>query len=427
MSPRRIALNRGLDLALPHCAEQRIDACKALTRVAVLGSDYPGLRPSVRVRVGDQVAAGQTLFEHRHDSRVKAVSTHSGRVASINRGPRRSLESIVIALDSAPHSASPTPERDGDSRQQLLDSGWWSSLRGRPPEAIPDPDACPTWLFVNAAETRPGAPNPGVVVAGARQALSAGLELLAGLGSRHAYFCHGPELDSVRLPDGFEAVVFDGPHPAGLVGTHIAHLARPGIAKEAWHLDYQDVINIGHWRNGTSPRRVVAIGGAGARRPRLLEAPLGANLAELLRGEITGNPLVVSGPLPGGKIVNLSTSFIGAKTSQLWLLPELAAERRRAGDRFFYWASSALGLARPAGTYGVLAIEPFRRIWPHPNELVPLLRALRARDVDAVERLGGFALAEEDFALASLVCPSERDYGRDWRRTIGRLVTTQHG
>ena len=38
---------------------------------------------------------------------------------------------------------------------------------------------------------------------------------------------------------------FDGPHPSGLVGTHIHLLDPVGANKTVWHLNYQDAIAIG--------------------------------------------------------------------------------------------------------------------------------------------------------------------------------------
>jgi Na+-transporting NADH:ubiquinone oxidoreductase subunit A len=38
---------------------------------------------------------------------------------------------------------------------------------------------------------------------------------------------------------------FAGPHPAGLVGTHIHFLEPVSLKKQVWHLNYQDVIAVG--------------------------------------------------------------------------------------------------------------------------------------------------------------------------------------
>ena len=59
-------------------------------------------------------------------------------------------------------------------------------------------------------------------------------------------------------------VVFDGPHPAGLPGTHIHFLDPVSDHKSVWHLNYQDVIAIGSlFTTGRlSTERIVAPSGA---------------------------------------------------------------------------------------------------------------------------------------------------------------------
>ena len=47
------------------------------------------------------------------------------------------------------------------------------------------------------------------------------------------------------VDDQFRHAEFSGPHPAGLVGTHI-HLLEPvSEQKTVWHIGYQDVIAVG--------------------------------------------------------------------------------------------------------------------------------------------------------------------------------------
>ena len=40
--------------------------------------------------------------------------------------------------------------------------------------------------------------------------------------------------------------IFTGRHPAGLAGTHIHFLDPVSETKTVWHINYQDVIAIGH-------------------------------------------------------------------------------------------------------------------------------------------------------------------------------------
>ena len=60
----------------------------------------------------------------------------------------------------------------------------------------------------------------------------------------------------IAIPDGFNHAEFSGPHPAGLVGTHIHFLHPVGENETVWHLGYQDVIACGRlFRTGRCLQR----------------------------------------------------------------------------------------------------------------------------------------------------------------------------
>src|SRR5690606_30320831 len=91
---------------------------------------------------------------------------------------------------------------------------------------------------------------------------------------------------------------FDGPHPAGLAGTHIHFLDPVSVAKTVWTIGYQDVIAIARlFRTGKlDTTRVVALAGPQVVRPRLLRTRLGADLQQLVGGELKeGVSRIISG------------------------------------------------------------------------------------------------------------------------------------
>lgn len=70
---------------------------------------------------------------------------------------------------------------------------------------------------------------------------------------------------------------FSGPHPAGLVGTHIHFLEPVSQTKMVWHVGYQDVIAIGKLftRGELCTDRIVALAGPQVNQPILLRTRLG--------------------------------------------------------------------------------------------------------------------------------------------------------
>ena len=57
-----IKISKGLDLPITGAPEQAISDGQEVKTVAVLGPDYVGMKPSMSVKVGDQVKLGQQLF-----------------------------------------------------------------------------------------------------------------------------------------------------------------------------------------------------------------------------------------------------------------------------------------------------------------------------------------------------------------------------
>ena len=70
-SARKIRIRRGYDLPISGGAGTRVERGAAVRRVAVLGSDYPGIRPSLNVAEGDPVSLGDTLFVDRKREAIR--------------------------------------------------------------------------------------------------------------------------------------------------------------------------------------------------------------------------------------------------------------------------------------------------------------------------------------------------------------------
>ena len=58
-------ITKGLDLPINGAPEQKIVDAPAATHVAIVAADYPGMKPRMHIKVGDEVKRGQLLFEDR--------------------------------------------------------------------------------------------------------------------------------------------------------------------------------------------------------------------------------------------------------------------------------------------------------------------------------------------------------------------------
>jgi len=94
-----IKVRRGLDLPIAGAPEQVIQDGPVISQVAIIGSDYPGMKPTMAVREGDSVTRGQVLFSDKKNSGVVFTAPAAGKVVAVNRGERRVFQSLVIDVE----------------------------------------------------------------------------------------------------------------------------------------------------------------------------------------------------------------------------------------------------------------------------------------------------------------------------------------
>ncbi len=445
-------IKRGLDLPISGTPVQSIEDGPAVSRVALLGADYVGLKPTMLVQPGDAVLRGQPLFEDKKLPGVRHTAPAAGKVSAIHRGDKRAFVSLVIevASDDGPErqvafaswNGAPPAEGDGAAlRALLLESGLWTAFRARPFSRVPAPDAVPQALFVTAMDTRPLAPRVEAALAGREEDYARGILALRDLTPGTVFVCRTPGSE-LRVPraDRIAIEEFAGPHPAGNAGTHIHFLHPVGHGRSVWHVGAQDVAAIGHLlaTGKLDPTRVVSLAGPGIERPRLVRTRLGASVDELAAGGLApGEQRVVSGSVLDGRTAQgEAEGFLGRYHQQVSALPEgrgrellgwiapgpdkfsvagvvlgaFARARRRA---FSTTTNGSLRAMVPIGTHEAVM----------PLDILPtfLLRALLSGDVERAEALGALELDEEDLALCTYADPGKNDYAPLLRDLLHRL------
>ncbi|MGI9212433.1 MAG: Na(+)-translocating NADH-quinone reductase subunit A, partial [Methylococcaceae bacterium] len=425
-----IKIKKGLDLPITGEPAQAIhDDGASVGSVALLGADFNGLKPTMQVSEGDRVRLGDVLFSDKQYPEVKFTSPGCGTVKAIHRGERRVLQSVVIELDGydsvqfaayAEHDLqSLSPEQ---VKQNLLDSGLWTTLRTRPYSKVPDPSAAPHSLFVTAMDTSPLAADPVPVIQARSSDFLNGLTVLSKLTQGKVFVCKAPGAEiSVTTGGRFEVVEFAGPHPAGLVGTHIHHLDPVSAGKTVWHLDYQSVIAVGSlFTTGQiNVERVVSLAGPIVERPRLIRTRVGAQLSELTRGQSVADKeaRVISGSVLHGRKAEVWSDYLGFFHNQIsiieegrqrefmgWVMPDVECRKfsflnvllsslPKERGRTFDFTSNKNGSPRaivPVGVYEDVI----------PMDILPtqLLRYLVVGDTDMAQALGCLELDEEDLS-----------------------------
>ena len=165
---------------------QSIEEARLVKTVAVLGSDYHGMKPTMAVQVGDRVKLGQILFSDKKNPGVNFTSPGAGTVAAINRGAQRVLQSVVIQVDGSEeetftaYSDNQLEAIDPSAiRENLLRSGLWTALRTRPFSKVPHTEAVPASIFVTAMDTHPLSGDPAQVITAHADDFRRGLRVLS--------------------------------------------------------------------------------------------------------------------------------------------------------------------------------------------------------------------------------------------------------
>ena len=437
---------RGLDLPILGAPAQKIVSAPPIKTAAVLGPDYHGMKPTMKVQVGDSVKVGSPLFVDKKNEGVVHTSPVAGKVTQINRGHKRALLSVVISISGSDYvsfekqAASSLGSLGKEKAQDfLVKTGLWTRLRTRPFSRTPKLNTTPSSLFVNCMDTNPLAPDMAVVSAGRQEDFKNGLELLGQLVPT-IYCCTAKGMESmVPKAHKVQTKVFAGPHPSGLAGTHIHFVDPVGKEKTVWTIGYQDVVAIGKTitTGKLANTRIISVAGPRVKNPCLMEVPVGACLQEVTKGNIEGdNNRIVSGSVLSGHTASEAMCYLGMFHQQVSVLLE-GTEREFLGwqrpgfEKFsvknifaskltpkkrFSFTTSTEGSVR-----AMVPVGSYEKVMPLDIEPTFLLRALFTQDTEQSQLLGVLELDEEDLSLCTYVCPTKEEYGPLLRESLTRI------
>jgi len=441
-----IKIKKGLNLPIEGVPEQKVYPGPTVTKVAILGEEYNGMRPTMHVQVGDVVKKGQLLFEDKKNPGIKFTAPAAGEVIEINRGARRVLQSVVIKLQgddeivfqSFDNASLATAERSAIS-ELLVESGAWTAIRTRPFSKNPAIGSTPSSIFVSAMDTNPLAADPQIIIAERKQDFAFGLKVLAKLTDGKVFVSKAPSADINTGDATVDVNEFSGPHPAGLVGTHIHHLDPVGMKKCVWHVGYQDVIAIGSLlqTGKLDTTKVLSIAGPAAKAPKLVSTVLGASIDELVADQKIDGPVrVISGSILNGTTADGPQAYVGRYHNQVSLLVEDREKKLfgwiKPGSNQHSVTRAYLGHLSPKKLFNMttttngsdrsmVPIGNYERIMP--LDIIPtlLLRDLLSGDSDGASSLGALELDEEDLSLCTYVCPGKYNYGPVLRECLTKI------
>ena len=445
-----IRIKKGLDIPIYGTPAEDIVDSKKSRSVAVLGNDYVGMKPTMLVEEGDSVSLGQPLFEDKKNPGVLITSPAGGKIEAINRGDRRALQSIVIevgAEEKAEEFKSFTAEElvsatSESVRHQLITSGMWAAFRTRPYSKIPSVDSSPSNIFISVLDTEPLSPDPEKIVNLRLEDFNFGISVLKRLVDCpiHISVSENSSLEIIE-DEQVKKHRFSGPHPAGLVGTHMHYISPASLTNVNWTIGYQDLMAIGSlFKTGyVSTERVIALSGPQVNEPRYIKTRLGACTDELTAGELTQREnRIISGSVISGREAIGSYAYLGRYHNQISVIAEPNSKDREfmnwltPGPRKFSKIPLFLSSLFPKKIFKFKALmngsdRPIVPIGVYeevlPLNMLPamLLRNVVLMDTEKIQDLGGLELDEEDLSLCSYVCPGKYDFGSLLRAGLNKI------
>ena len=495
--PDTINIRKGLDIPIGGAAELCLTDARSITTYAVKPTDFVGLTPRLIVEEGDLVRIGDALFVDKHDERIRFTSPIDGRVKAIVRGEKRKILEVVVEADGKSEpTAEPIalPQTADEIKAAMLQCGLWTMLRQRPFGTVANPNDRPKAIFVSAFDSAPLAPDYDFVMSGKEEALKKGLEALTHLtdGMVHVCFrlgqklakldCFAPRNDAKRQsevpcptvshPASTEQLNnskltthhIKGPHPAGNIGTQIAHIDPINKGEVVWTMNPQDVAVLGELvTTGVyNPEKVVAVAGPQLHNPHYYRITSGACVESLLAGQLPNADFpninaedaakgfrIISGNVLSGLQI-AEKGFLGAYDSLVSVLPEgdyydfmgwlMPGFKKYSFSRTFLSGFLPKGHDKPlsvnsshfedfwkfdTNTHGderpLVFTGNFERVFPFDIYPTQLIKACIVGDIELMENLGIYEVEPEDFALCEFIDTSKTDIQAIVREALEKL------
>ncbi|MDE5808506.1 MAG: NADH:ubiquinone reductase (Na(+)-transporting) subunit A, partial [Muribaculaceae bacterium] len=434
---KSIQIKKGLNIPLAGAPSQRVTVDNKTKLFALSPSDFPGYTWKAVVKVGDAVGVGSPLLMAKEDEFICLTAPVSGVVKEIRRGERRKIEYISVESDGK-FFLNPELAQISDHWELLKRSGLFAMIRQRPFDVVPGNDT-PRDIFVTAFDTAPLAPD--ILAKLDKKKMEDGLRFLRKF-TKGTIYLSIPEEKKITS-GAAQLVEFNTLHPAGNVGVQIANIKPVNKGETVWTLDVVTAEKIG-WL--VSDKKLsfntrVAITGPDAIDPHIVETYIGASLSTLLEGEIkptSDKVRVISGNVLTGVKENVQTGFLRFPYRQVTLIDE-----GDNADEFMGWASLnpkkfsvkrsfpafLAGLSRPfnfdarikGGHRAMILSGEYAKVFPFDIYPEYLLKAIYAKDIEKMEKLGIYEVAPEDFALPEFVDTSKNELQKAVREGLDYL------
>ncbi|WP_299441652.1 Na(+)-translocating NADH-quinone reductase subunit A [uncultured Aquimarina sp.] len=442
-----IRIRKGLDIKLVGEAEKVTAEATKSNVYAIKPDDFHGIVPKVIAKQGTEVKAGEPLFHSKTNEKMLFPSPVSGEVVEIIRGAKRKILAFKILADKeqqfSDFGTKDVKAMSGeDIKSHLLSSGCWPFIKQRPYDVIANPEVAPKAIYISAYVTAPLAANLEHVLVGKEQELQTAVTALSKLTEGHVHVSIGKKenspfsgLDNITLHN------VSGPHPAGNVGVQIAKIDPINKGEVVWVVTPQDLVIIGELllTGKFNSERIVALTGSSIKSPKYFKTRIGAEVSSVIydSGVKDNNIRVISGNVLTGDNVKPDGN-LGYYHNAITVIPE--------GNDYelFGWNKPIFNKISPSRALTFSWLFPNKKYDLNTNtngehrafvvtgnyeEVFPLdiyplqiLKACAVNDLDAMEQLGMYEVAPEDFALTEFICVSKQPHQQIIREGLDLML-----
>ena len=436
-----IKIKKGLDIKLVGSASKELTKLPKSKFYAIKPSDFPGVIPKVITKVGELVKAGTPLFYDKYNPDVFFTSPVSGKLFAIKRGERRRILEFIIETDEKNEfesfkQANPEDLTKEEIKENLLKSGAWPFIKQRPFAIIAKPTETPRDVFITSFDTAPLAANIDFVMKNNFASFQIGVNALKKLTNGKVYL--GIKANELATPflktENVEKNIFKGPHPAGNVGVQINKVKPVNKGEVVWTLNAADVIIIGRlFETGKfDATRTVALAGSEVSAPQYYQTLLGTKIKDIVSGKLKttdGDVRIISGNVLTGEKVS-EEDFLGFYENVVTVIPEgnkaeflgwgmPGFNKFSISRTFFAWLNPnkerVIDTKLHGGERAYIVTGEMEKVFPMDIFPMQLLKAIHIKDLDLMEELGIYEIAEEDFALCEVINTSKIEIQKNIR------------
>ncbi|MBQ5453844.1 MAG: Na(+)-translocating NADH-quinone reductase subunit A [Bacteroidales bacterium] len=446
-----IKLKKGLDINLKGQAEKTVEKTVSPTFISIKPSDFPCVKPHLEVRQGDKVKAGDVLFTDKFRPEIRFCSPVSGEVAEIRRAERRRITDVIVKADSQTEY-SKFEVKDLNSKDAVkelfLKSGVWPYLRQRPFNIIADPQQEAKAVYISTFDSAPLAADYQFVLKDQLDTFQAGVDALSKLAKVYIGLDGKVASNIFANVKNAESYAFEGPHPAGNAGVQISYVCPVNKGESVIVVNPQDVVIIGRLvKNGIyDAKKTIALAGSKVKNPAYVSVVANSNIDSVLEGKIDETPLEgVEGEavrIIGGNVLTgtklSKDGFLGFYDNEITIIPEgkyydffgwalPGLKKYSFSHTFFSWLCPKKQYELDTNMHGekraYVVTGTFEKLVPMDILPLQLIKAILAQNIELMEELGIYEVAEEDFALCEFADTSKTDIQAIIRKGLDLMVS----